>query len=79
MWGALGNDLVDKIEKLRPQRSQDSVHRYKGAGHGIGVLVPYLPHVFSDSVAPKMQGATVFANRLDDAWLWPKLLDFLAR
>ena len=46
--------------------------RYPGAGHGIGLAVPYLP-----SPDPAQAGGTAAADAAARAALWPRLLEFL--
>ncbi|HJS96280.1 MAG TPA: acyl-CoA thioesterase/bile acid-CoA:amino acid N-acyltransferase family protein [Solirubrobacteraceae bacterium] len=49
--------------------------RYRGAGHFVGVLIPYEPGLAL--VAARDQGDTPLANLNSDARLWPHLLSFL--
>jgi hypothetical protein len=76
-WNAIGTHLLDQIQELRPQPNRDFIRRDRKAGHGVGALVPYLPFVDPRSEAKRLRGVNVFANKIDDAWLWPQLLTFL--
>jgi acetyl esterase/lipase len=66
-------DSIIKRLNGAPPANRPVVHRGLGAGHGVGSLVPYQPTIPTAVAA----GAPLIANQVEDAKLWPKLLDFL--
>jgi dienelactone hydrolase len=66
-------------ERLRSNADTDPLvpDPYPDGGHGLAVLVPYLPHAFPPEKAAQLMGRTPISNRIRVAELWPKLIKFL--
>lgn len=83
-WGP--QHAIDSMLQLKQRASGNpnlEPHEFRRGGHGLGVLVAYLPRWFSTSasiiksLADSLRGRYPDDNRIADGVLWPKLLDFL--